>query len=450
MNFFKNIKNGMRKNTTLLAYSIIIAIISWFIISMTRYPSTTQTIQDIPVDIDITDTAAAANGLSVISCNVETVNVRITGNRTQIGNLSGDKFKAKIAAGNVLSTGTKTLSFDIICTDPSVDFKVESTYPETATVVFDKYETREFPVVPEIPNITFAEGKTIDNDQYACDPETVHITGPAAQLDKISECAAVSMKELQLDSSYSVTNDEIKLYAEDGTTIDQSQFKFDTTSFNLNIPVLTLKTVDLSVRIAGAPSNFKSDFLKFDLSADSITLASKTGQLSEFPNTFEIGTIALNDLDLGFTKTFIIDTQNYKNMSNLESVTVMLDDSNLGRKEFVINDFNITNAPDTYDFSMITQSLEVAVIGPKDVIEEITPGDIVANVNLLNSDKLTEGETFNWDVTISFPKYDNVWAVTQSKVTVSKKPKTTQTSGTIDDNESSDSSINPKSSQSNN
>jgi hypothetical protein len=189
------------------------------------------------------------------------------------------------------------------------------------------------------------------------------------------------------------------------------------------------------VGIAGAPSNFNSDFLKFNLSSSSITLASQNGQLSDFPNTFEVGKIRLSDLALGYSKTFTIDTGNYKNMSNLDTVTVTLDDSDLGSKDFVITDFNITNAPDNYDFEVVTQSLEVTIIGPKDVIEEITAGDIVADINLLNADKLTESETFNWDVTISFPKYDNVWAVTQSKATIRKTSKATQSASSDEEDE---------------
>ncbi|MBQ8296827.1 MAG: hypothetical protein IJX77_03490 [Ruminococcus sp.] len=432
MRLLSNIKNGFKKNLSLAIYSLIAAILAWFVISMTVYPSIPKTIENIPVELDISGTAASENGLSLISCDVSSVDVQIKGNRAEVGNLSSENLKARLVADNVSTTGTKKLGFEIVGTDENIEFEVKSIRPDTATVVFDKYETLEFAVTPEIPNITFAEGKTLDTEGFSCEPEVIQITGPSAQLAKISECAAVSNKEINLlDSSHIVASDEIKLYAEDGSTIDTSAFKFDTPSFNINIPVLTQKTVGLSVGIAGAPSNFNSDFLKFDLSADSITLASKSSQI-EFPDKFEIGTISLKDLDIGFTKTFTIDTQDFKNMSNLEAVTVTLDDSNLDRKEFVINDFKVINAPETYDFEVITKSLDIVVVGPEDIIEEITPSDIVANINLLNADKIPESETFNWDITISFPKYDNVWAVTQTNAVVRKTAKTTQTSGSAD------------------
>lgn len=435
MKYFKNIKNRvlrhLRDNFSLAVISIVIAVFSWFIISMTIYSSVTQTIRNVPLNIDITDTAAAENDLTLISCDVSTVEIQIQGNRAEIGNLSAENMQARLVADNVTSTGTKTLGIEITSINKNVEFQVKSIKPATATVVFDKYETREFAVTPDIPGVSFAEGKTLDEENFSCEPETVNITGPAAQLDKIAKCVAVSNKELNLDSSYSIASDEIKLYAEDGATIEPSPFKFDNARFNINIPVLTQKTLGLSVGIAGAPSNFDSDCLKFKFSADSITLGSTNSQLADFPDVFEIGKVLLSDLDIGFTETFKINTMDYKNMSNLETVTVTLDDSKLKSKEFVIDNFNISNAPKNYDFSVITNRLEVKVVGPADIIDNITSNDIVADINLLNA-KIPEGESFNWDATISFPKYNNVWAVTHNKVILSKSEKTKENSGSPD------------------
>ena len=431
MNILKKFTFGIRSNLALAIIAVIIAIITWFYISMTLYPSITNTYENIAVNIDAASNAVAESGLSIISCDTETVNVRLRGSRMQMGNLSSGDFTAKLNTNSVTAAGKRTLDIEILCNDPDIDFVVESISPKNAVVVFDKFETRKFNVVPEIPNFTFGEGQTIDSDEFICEPDTVNITGPSAQLDKIDKVAAVSNKNLKLDSSYNVTNDEIKLYTEDGTTIDQSAFKFDTGSFMINVPVLTQKKVDLSVGISGAPSNFNIKSLKFKLSAESITLASKTAQLSDFPNTFEAATIPLNELDLEYSKSFTIDTGNYKNMSNLDSVTVTLDDSNLSKKNFTISEFKLINAPENYDFDVVTQNLDVSIIGPSDVIEEITSGDIVANINLMNIDKSTEGETFNIDITVTLPKYNNVWAVTHSKVVFKPTVKTTESaSGT--------------------
>ncbi len=423
----KRILDGFKNNLSLAICSVVIAIIAWLVISMTIYPSIPKTILDVPLDIDISGTAAAENGLSLISCNVESVDVKILGNRTEVGNLSSENLKARIVADNISTTGTKELKIEVVSNDPNVLIEVESITPSEATVVFDIYETIAIPVEPAIPNITFAEGKTKDESEFRCDPEVINITGPAAQLRQIKKCTAVSRKSAALDTSYTLANDEIVLYTEDGTIIEQSPFKFDTTSFQIYVPVLTQKTVGLTLGISKAPSSFDKDSISFDYSVNSLTIASKTSKLEDIPDTIEIGKVLLSDLKPGFTQTYPIDLADYINLSNVDTVTVTLNDEGLASKTLYIDNFEISNAPSNYDFEVITQRTEITVVGPADIIESITSKDIIADVNLSNATADTiQGESFNHDVNYSCPNYDNVWVATQSNVILTKTEKTTE------------------------
>lgn len=437
MNIFKKIKNklagGFKNDFSLFVFSIVIAIIAWFVISMTVYPSIPKTISGVRLDTDISGTAAAENNLSLISCDVSSVRVKILGSRAEIGNLNSENIHAVLKADNISTTGTKTLSIGIVCDNPGIEFEVESIYPETASVVFDKFETRSFPVSPEVPNITYAEGKIRNDEEFVCDPEVINITGPSAQLDKIDRVSVISNKSMELDTSYSLAGEEIKLLTEDGSIIDQTQFKFDNTNFMISIPVLTQKTVNLTVGIVGAPSDFDKSCIKFDYSVDSITIASKTSQLSDIPDTYEIGKILLSDIIPGYTKTFTIETDDYINMSNVDTVTVTLDDDNLKMKTLVIDKFEISNPPSDYDFNILTKKLDIDVVGPADVIDSITSNDIIADINLINaSSSVIQGASFNYDVTLSCPNYSNVWAATRSKAILSCTEKTAKATGSAD------------------
>ena len=74
MKIYKTIKaklnNSLNNNLSIAVYAVIIAIIAWFIISVTIYPSTPKTINNIPLSLDISQTSADENGLSLISCDV--------------------------------------------------------------------------------------------------------------------------------------------------------------------------------------------------------------------------------------------------------------------------------------------------------------------------------------------------------------------------------------------
>ncbi|MBP3310466.1 MAG: hypothetical protein J6L05_06640 [Ruminococcus sp.] len=433
MKLLKNIRNifvmKTKNNLSLAIYSILIAILAWFVISMTFYPSVPKTIKDIPVNIDISGTYAAENGLSVISCDVKSVDVQIRGSRTQVGNLNADSLTAYIDVENVSSTGQKTLSIKIR-SDSGINYEVSSISPETAHVVFDKYDTKQFPVTPKIPNVSYAEGKTINPSEFTCEPDVISITGPSAKLAKISTVYAVSEKKLSLDSSYTLSSDEVQLYSEDGTLIDQSMMKLDTSSFMINIPVLTQKTVGLAVKLVYLPAEFDQSSVKLKMSADSITIASKNSQ-SEIPDILEIGSIPLSDLDMDYTRTFnitsILEASNMINMSDLETVTVTLDDAELAKKQITLGPENmkITNKPNNdYDYEILTKSLTIDIVGPANIIDDLVPSDFSADANLLNAD--TSSEQFTYDVSISCLASDKVWSVTKPKVKIQKTEKATE------------------------
>lgn len=418
-------------NFSLAMYSIIIAILVWFAVSLTLYPSVPKTIQKVSLDLPIGTTATYDSTLNVISCDVEDVKVKVIGSRTQIANIDSDTLTAYVDIDNVYSAGKKNLPIKVKSTN-GIEFEVESIEPSTAEVVFDKYESAQFPVLPKIPNVKFNDNKTINSTEFSCEPNMVTITGPSSQIKKISTVYASSNREMVLDSSYALSSDKIQLYAEDGTVIDSSAMTFDNTSFLINIPVLTVKEVGVTVQIVNAPSNFDQSCLNLKLSADTIKIASKNSQ-TEIPDKLEIGKIILSDITPDYSRTFdlstVLEAQGCINMSDITSITVTVDSENLSTKQITLDQsrVNIINAPNNgYDYKVITPNLNIEIVGESDVIDKITSNDIIGDVNLLNAN-ITEDQ-FIYDVIFSCPKYDNVWAITNYKVSIQRTPKETSSS----------------------
>ncbi|MDE5946793.1 MAG: hypothetical protein K2G63_05790 [Oscillospiraceae bacterium] len=420
----KKLSESLNSQIALIISSVLIAIVLWFIISITKYDTTSATITGIPLSIETGMTISDTSDLTLISCDVQKVDVRISGSRTEIGNLQNNNLTAKLVTDNITSAGTRTVSIKVESKN-GTEFEIKTMNPSKATITLDKIETREFPVSPEIPNITFAENKTIDPDDFSCEPASIKITGPSEQLNKIADCKALSTKEAVLDSSYTLQSDEIRLYTEEGAVIESKDLTLGKNSITIYIPVLTQKTVDLSVSILNAPSNFDKDFLKFSMSANNIVLASSNSS-TEFANPFEIGKILLSDIDIGYSTVLPVDTKDYINQSNLETVAIKLENDNLAKKDLIINDISISNPQPNYDYEIISKRINITVIGPEDVIEDLTANDIVADVNLLN--ETSNSNSFSHSVTISCPRYNNVWQYGTCKVAVNKTEKQTTTS----------------------
>lgn len=136
MNILKKFTFGLKSNLALAILAAVIAIIAWFYISMTLYPSITNTYENIAVNIDAASNAVAESGLSIISCDTEKVNVRLKGSRMQMGNLSSGDFTAKLNTSSVNAAGKRTLDIEIICNNPDIDFVVESVSPKKRCCCF--------------------------------------------------------------------------------------------------------------------------------------------------------------------------------------------------------------------------------------------------------------------------------------------------------------------------
>lgn len=419
MKLLKKIGNNIlaraKNNLSLAIYSVVIACILWFVISMALYPSVTKQIRSVEISLDISGTSASENGLSVISCNITDVNIVVKGSRTQASKLNAESFVAYIDTSGITTPGRRALPLKVRSKD-NIPFEVESITPSTVVVNLDKYETAEIPVEPDCPGISAVSGKVIYDKEYKCSPSIVKITGPSVQVAKIAKCKAYSDKEMVLESSVDITTDKLQLLAEDGTIIDQSMMEFSNTSFSINIPVLTQKTVKLSVQVVGGSTEFDKSSLEFDLSADSLTVASRNSQL-EIPDPLDIGKINLSDVGPGYTKSFdinaLLEESNVINMSGLETVVLTLDDDKLETKEFTLDksSINISNKPggNEYDYNLISQNVRICVMGPKDVIAGLTPADFVAEANLLNGE-FAVGQ-FYFDVTVHCLASDKVWAI---------------------------------------
>lgn len=430
MNPITNIKNrieeGLANNTALAVLSLLIAVIVWFMISISLNPSEPKTIEKIPLSLDTAGTSVEENGLSAYECDVQEVNIKIRGSKTQIRNLNKDTLVAYVDFNNVETPGQRALPIKVKSTS-GIDFELESVTPSSATVSIDKFSSREIAVTPKLTNVTFAEGKVPDD--YICEPSTITVQGPSKLLDKIETCYVYSDTEFHdKDSSFNVHADTVQLYSADGVELDQSQIICSPLSFEITVPVLTQKTVKPIVQIINAPDNFDKNTLKLKMSPDTLVIASNNAN-AEISDTYEVQKISLSDFDLGYSKEFDISERLSEagmiNLSGADSVTVSLDDTGLTRKEITLGSDNIhiSNVPsDNYDYNVLTQKLTITVVGPAEIIDVMTPADFVADASLLNMDSSIQ--TLSFDAMISCTSSDKVWSVTKAKISIQKVAKT--------------------------
>ena len=116
----------------------------------------------------------------------------------------------------------------------------------------------------------------------------------------------------------------------------------------------------------------------------------------------------------------MLNEKNLINVSELDQITVSLDSTDLVKREFTITNINLQNEPEKskYDYEVFTPSLKINVIGPADVVSELTASDFVAEANLLNTSFISD--QFTYDVTISCLTSNRVWALNRQKIKIQR------------------------------
>lgn len=423
-------KHLMKHNFSLALFSLLIAIIIWLIISMTQYKSIPITIDHVVLSRDLSGSIAGDNGLEVTECDVEEVSVSLIGSRTQVGNIKNEDIIAYLDTDNITSSGKRKVEIKIK-SPRGMNYTIQSISPSSASVVFDKMESREFDVIPYTPNLTPADGKKVDQEGFICTPDKIRITGPAQRLDSISTVNAVYAKELNgLDDSQVLKSDYVELINSSGAKVDQEGLEFSNNYFNITVPIITEKEVSFHAALSGAPEDFDQDFIqqRLTFSPENILLSS-TNSKTEIQDKLDIP-INLSDIDSGYQKSFmiskILEGSGLTNKSQNDNVTVSFNSEGLAKTTLSIDpdSVNVSNPPDNeYDYKVMqSQRIDVTLIGPAEVINSITADKISAVANLIKNPP--SSDYFDYTISVSVAGHDNVWAVSGTKISMQRIEKT--------------------------
>lgn len=414
------------RNTTndifLRIYAIILAILIWFIISVTLYPSITRTISNVTVaPVVTTGTVAEDFGLSPVNIDKEEVSVRIMGKRVDIGDLSSEDLEAKlIVDSSVNKPGEYELEVEIVSKNKK-KFEVKNISPSKIKVQFDSIVEKDFPVYIEAPNISVADGYLME--PISANPTNIKVKGPKSEVEKITKVVARTDEKQTLSETLSIKDTDIILYNGD-TILSKDNFEFSTNKIELTVPILMQKTLPFKLEIQNAPTNFNLSSLDYTLSNSEIDIAAPVSSLKDL-GEIHLGYLNLSSVDINSTFSYNVDLpSNYKNLSGFNSVDVKFNWNNYASKTISIDKSKIfvINAPSKYDIKVKTSGISnIKIIGPKNVINNITAANIIAEVDLFEAN-LNES-TYSMPVKIYSPQYNNVWAYGNYNVTISVSEK---------------------------
>ena len=385
----------MKSKLISVLLSVAMAFGLWYYVITVISPNTTDTFYDIPVVL-VGETALEERGLMVTSVSNTTVDLTLTGNRSDLNQLTRENITLKANLNNILDPGKNLrLEYSIAFpgTVPNNAFVVESKMPDHITVTVEKRAYRDVDVVV-VYSGTVAENFTAIEDEQTLNYETVRISGPASVVEQITQ--AVIEVSLEDRTESIVESYRYTLCNEAGEPVNSELITVSVEEVELTLPIRMVKTIPLVVEVVaggGATENTTS----IEIYPKEIQVCGSAAALEDL-NEIVLGTINLAGLDKATELTFDINLpDSVTNMTGLKQATVQVEFPDLSTKTITIGNIQIVNVPEGLEAELTTQVLEIVFRGPKAEIEDLTAEDITVTVDFTGA----EIGTVNKKVTIT-------------------------------------------------
>lgn len=397
-------------------FSVVVAVIGWFLVALIVSPDAVATINNIPVRVATEKSTAQQMGLDVVEGGDQVISITVKGKRYQVGALTADDFDVVAYPTSVSTAGEYELEVVVQKVDTTKEFEILSWNPGKMTVRFDRIASKTFDLSAEAPNVKVADGFIKGDPVATVSPKQITITGPEQNVNRIDKNRCIVRTDVDDEISGTLTaKGTLEIYDVDGQLmdLDANKFTLSAKEFSVTIPVLKQKTLPLTFDYLNAPSGFSAASLKYSMSSSFIQVAAPVEVIDNMTE-LKIGYIDFKQLGLNYSKDFEIELPTgFKNITNLTKVTVTFDTSDLTTKTTWISNSNLklTNIPANYNARAITRTINsVKLVGSKQELVGISYQDVVGEIDLMNTDIKGKGQ-YTVPVTIKFPSKNGVWAV---------------------------------------
>ena len=412
MNFLKKIAMDIRGNYKTLILAFLIAAAFWIVVSINVFPTIEDEIGNISVTAQPTE-YMEQNNLKIVGDFNDIVDIRIEGKRYDITGLGANDFTASVDLSQIRAKGTYTLPVNVT---PATDSgsTVINVSPPSVTLVVDEIVSREFTVEGTAPNISLADEYYMD--EITASPAQITLTGSSNILDKVTRVEARSVLSGEIRQSHE-TQSELIIYGSGGARIISDEIELSAESVSVNIPIYKQKELPLTFSLSNYPSNFDTDSLKYTIQPPYITVAAPDDSI-DFISELDIGTIDISDIRLNQVATIPITLpDDYKNLSGNTNARIVWDISDYGKLDYTITDIGISNAPDNFNVSLITNEVTITAIGPSDRLAALNPNDFIVTANLLGTNIMSGAQDVALTITIKGAK-QKCWVSGSYKATV--------------------------------
>lgn len=397
----------MKNKFASVLLSVAIAFGLWLYVITAVSPGSKETYYNIPVVLE-GESILADKGLMVTARSSETVNLELSGNRTDLSKVDSKNITVKVDISKISEPGTQiglSYTYAFPGNVPSNAFVVESKNPDRLYFNVERREMREVPV--EVRWIgSAAEGFMTDRENRVLDYPAVNISGPQSVVEQITKAVIevdLTDRRESVGESFQYT-----LCNENDEPVNAQLITTNVEQIRLDVAIRRVKDLSLSYVLVEGGGARKNN-VEVSLNLETIRVSGSEAALDVLGDTLIIGTINLAEITKNTTMTFPITLpEGVKNLTGVTEVEAEIKLNGLASKEFTVQNIVIANVPEGMQVDLITEKLNVIVRGPAAQIAKLTADEIAITVDFAAA----EIGTSTFRAAVSFPdEYEGVGAL---------------------------------------
>lgn len=382
----------MKSKPLSILLSIVIAFALWLYVTTVVSPEYTGDVRNVPVSLD-GESILIEKGLMLITDELPTVTVTLTGYRSDIVNINAGNLTATADLTAINEPGTHNLIYTVTPPGNMTSVSVQDREPDTVTVVVAERSTAKIPVQVNYTG-TLPEGFIMDKENAVLDSTEVNVTGPKEIVDQIDHASVEINCDGRTESI--VESQRFVLRDAEGNPLDVSLITADVEEIRLEVRVFRVKTIPLVLTINnGGGATEQTSEIAIDPAEISI---SGSDTALENLNELNLGTINLAEILNAEEREFnIVLPEGIKNETGVTTAKVSISFPELSKKDFTVTNIQTTNVVEGMEAQLLTKQLVITVRGPRDQVNSLKVEDISVVLDLtdvVNSDALVPTITF--------------------------------------------------------
>ena len=403
------------KKTFRIVLSILVALMIWLYADNQDNAPRTVRVSDVPVEL-VGEDVLMERGLLVTSATDTTVDLELSSSiRTMANNLERgkDDIRLRVNLNSISGVGTYPLEWDIIYPDSvnptSISLDYASSYYVTVEVV--ELYSKSVPIRGERSG-TPAEGYVVGEMTF--DQDAITVTGEQLAVANISH-ALVTVDITGATESFSMVS-EFQLIDYNGEVIENSTFRTNVETVEVNVPILMIKELPLEIDFTESPGSTLAD-VDVDIDPQVITVSGDSRSIGRLER------VVLTEIDLSrltgdtsFTVPIPVPAGSTSVSGETEAtVTIQFKDT-IATKTFEATNISYVNEPAGSAVTVVSNALEVTLRGPEAELAAVVGGNIRVVGDL--TDISAENGTYTVPATVYVDGAEDVGAIGSYQITV--------------------------------